>query len=97
MYPQDIQYAAARVNTPAQVVEGSVTVSTTAQALLNLASAKLFTIGEPSPSITPGGVVPVASPVGTIQAGEWVSIYGNNLATGTANWTIFRHPWPGQV
>jgi len=31
--------------------------------------------------------VPVASPVGTIQAGEWVSIYGNNLASGTANWT----------
>ena len=46
----------------------------------------LFTIGEPSPSITPGGVVPVASLVGTIQPGEWVSIYGSNLGGGTANW-----------
>jgi uncharacterized protein (TIGR03437 family) len=75
------------VNAPAQVVEGSATVSTTAQALLNLASAKLFTISEPPPAITPGGVVPVASAAGIIQAGEWVSIYGNNLASGTANWT----------
>jgi len=87
IYSQDIQYATANANAPAQVVAGSVTVSITAQALLNLASAKLFTIGEPSPSIMPGGVVPVASPVGTIQAGEWVSIYGSNLASGTASWT----------
>jgi uncharacterized protein (TIGR03437 family) len=87
IYSQDIQYATANVNAPAQVVAGTVTVLITAQALLNLASAKLFTIGEPSPSIMPGGVVPVASPVGTIQAGEWVSIYGSNLAGGTANWT----------
>lgn len=87
IYSPDIQYAQQNVNAPAQVVAGSVTVSITAQGLLNLASAKLLTIGEPSPSILPGGVVPVASPTGTIQAGEWVSIYGNNLATGTANWT----------
>ncbi len=87
IYSPDIQYATANVNAPAQVVAGSVTASISAQALLNLASAKLFTIGEPSPSIMPGGVVPVASPVGTIQAGEWVSIYGSNLATGTASWT----------
>lgn len=87
VYSPDIQYAEANINAPAQVVAGSVTVSITAQALLNLASTKLFTIGEPSPSITSGGIVPVASPVGTIQAGEWVSIYGNNLASGTASWT----------
>jgi uncharacterized protein (TIGR03437 family) len=47
----------------------------------------LMSISEPSPTITPGGIVPVASPVGTIQPGEWVSIFGNNLATTTANWT----------
>jgi uncharacterized protein (TIGR03437 family) len=86
IYSQDIQYAGANINTPAQVVAGSATVSITAQALLNLASAKLLTIGEPLPSIIPGGVLPVASLAGTIQAGEWVSIYGNNLASGTANW-----------
>ncbi len=87
IYSQDIQYAEANVNAPAQVATGGVTVSMTAQALLNLASAKLFIIGEPSPSIMPGGIVPVGSTAGTIQAGEWVSIYGNNLASGTASWT----------
>jgi uncharacterized protein (TIGR03437 family) len=87
IYSPDIQYAAENVNAPAQVVAGSATVSITAQALLNLASAKLLTIGEPLPSISPGGVVPVASTEGIIQAGEWVAIYGNNLASGTANWT----------
>jgi uncharacterized protein (TIGR03437 family) len=80
IYSQDILYAASTVNAPAQVVAGSVTVSITAQALLNLASQKLFTIGEPLPSITPGGITPLSS-------GAWVSIYGTNLATGTASWT----------
>ena len=87
IYPKDIQYATANAKAPAQVVEGNVTVSTTAQALMSLASAKLLTIGEGSPSIQPGGVVPVASPVGTIQPGEWVSVFGSSLATTTANWT----------
>jgi trimeric autotransporter adhesin len=42
----------------------------------------------PSPSITPGGVVPIYSTVTTIQEGEWVSIYGNNLGpTPAAQWT----------
>jgi uncharacterized protein (TIGR03437 family) len=87
IYAPDILYSSTNVNNPAQVVEaGGVTVSTTAQALLNLASTNLLKIGEPLPSIMPGGIVPVASPVGTIQAGEWVSIYGNNLASGTASW-----------
>jgi hypothetical protein len=40
IYSQDIQYATATVNSPAQVVAGSLTVSITAQALLNLASAE---------------------------------------------------------
>ena len=72
------------MNTPAQVVEaGGVTVSTTAQAILNLASEKLLTLGEPAlPAITPGGIVP-----GTIQAGEWATIYGTSLAATTATWT----------
>ncbi len=33
-----------------------------------------------APSITAGRIVPVDSTVATIQPGEWVSIYGNNLA-----------------
>jgi uncharacterized protein (TIGR03437 family) len=54
------------------------------QQLLNLTSQKLLSIAEPvlSPAITTGGIVP-----GTIQPGEWVSIYGTNLASETATWT----------
>jgi uncharacterized protein (TIGR03437 family) len=83
IYYADIQYAQANVNAPAQVVEAGGTVSTTAQDLLNLASQKLATIAEPPllPAIDPGGIVP-----GAIQPGEWVSIYGTNLA-GNATWT----------
>ena len=39
------------------------------------------------PTISSGGVVPVYSSVSMIQPGEWVSIYGSNLASGTASWT----------
>jgi uncharacterized protein (TIGR03437 family) len=84
IYSEDIQYAEANVNAPAQVVEaGGVTVSTTAQAMLNLASQKLLTLAEPAlPAINEGGIVP-----GTIEPGEWATIYGTNLSTGTATWT----------
>jgi uncharacterized protein (TIGR03437 family) len=34
------------------------------------------------PTITSGGIVPA-----TVQSGEWVSIYGINLASSTATWT----------
>ncbi len=50
-------------------------------------SAWNFTIVTGPPAISPGGVVPVDSPVNTIQAGEWVSIYGTNLASATAAWS----------
>lgn len=40
-----------------------------------------------SPIISPGGVVPVYSTVSTVQPGEWISIFGANLSTGTATWT----------
>ena len=69
------------------VETGGAIVSMSAQDLLNLASLKLLQIGEPLPSITPGGIVPVASSAGIVQPGEWVSIYGANLASGTATWT----------
>jgi hypothetical protein len=38
------------------------------------------------PVVPPGGIVPVDSTVNIIQPGEWVSIYGANLAGGTAVW-----------
>jgi uncharacterized protein (TIGR03437 family) len=39
------------------------------------------------PSILSGGVVPVYSSSSTIQPGEWASIYGTGLASGTTVWT----------
>jgi uncharacterized protein (TIGR03437 family) len=45
------------------------------------------TQGSPnSPSITPGGIVPIYSKSQTIQPGAWTSIYGNNLATDASTW-----------
>lgn len=46
-----------------------------------LAAADTVTV-----SITPGGIVPVYSTSNTVQSGSWVSIYGQNLASGTAVW-----------
>ena len=39
-----------------------------------------------SPAIQRAGIVPVGSTVSTVQTGEWVSIYGTNLASGSATW-----------
>jgi uncharacterized protein (TIGR03437 family) len=39
-----------------------------------------------APSISPGGVVALDSSVNVIQSGEWISIFGNNLAAETAYW-----------
>jgi len=39
-------------------------------------------VPAPAPHITSGGIVPA-----TVQSGEWVSIYGTNLASSTATWT----------
>ncbi len=48
IYSEDIQYATAHVNAPAQVVQANgTTVTMTAQDLLNLASQKLLEISEP--------------------------------------------------
>jgi len=84
IYSPDILYAENKVNAPAQVVEtGGASVAMSAQDLLNLASSKLLQISEPPllPVISSNGVVPAS-----IEPGEWVSIYGTNLASGIANW-----------
>ena len=39
-----------------------------------------------APSISPGGIVPLCSTVGIIEPGEWVTVFGTNLASGTAVW-----------
>lgn len=38
------------------------------------------------PTLATGGIVPVFGTSGTVQSGEWVSLYGTNLATATATW-----------
>jgi uncharacterized protein (TIGR03437 family) len=44
------------------------------------------TYSASAPAINSEGVVPVYGTVPTIQPGEWVSIYGSNLATQSAIW-----------
>jgi uncharacterized protein (TIGR03437 family) len=39
------------------------------------------------PSIRPAGIGPLFSQANTIQPGEWLSIYGTNLASSTLNWS----------
>ena len=39
-----------------------------------------------APSISPSGVVPIYGTLGIIQPGEWITIYGSNLASETAVW-----------
>jgi len=46
----------------------------------------VWTAAAATPAITAGGIVPVYSKTSTIQPGEWVSIYGTNLAGSTASW-----------
>ena len=57
-----------------------------------IASVPISILVEPGissllPSIGLGGVVPAGSLFSTIEPGEWVSIYGTNLASGIASWT----------
>jgi uncharacterized protein (TIGR03437 family) len=53
----------------------------------SLADDISFIIGQlGAPIVIPGGIVPVYSSVGTIQAGSWISIYGTGLASSAALW-----------
>lgn len=84
IYDADFLYASTNVNVPAQVVEGGVTVSTTAQALLDLASANLLKIGEPLPLITL--VANAEGEDATVAPNTWVEIKGSNLAPDSRSW-----------
>ncbi len=48
---------------------------------------RVLTLSSPTPSIAPAGIVPADSSSSVIQPGEWVSIYGANLASSTSTWT----------
>jgi uncharacterized protein (TIGR03437 family) len=66
-------------------------VTTGAFRTVNAGAADVFIAkidaSVPSPTVTSGGIVPIYSTVSTVQSGEWISIYGSNLASGTATWT----------
>lgn len=51
-----------------------------------ITGATALAVSAAAPSIASGGIVPVNSTVTTIQPGEWVSIYGTNLASSTVTW-----------
>jgi uncharacterized protein (TIGR03437 family) len=48
---------------------------------MGVAVSNIPATGNLPPVITSGGIVPA-----TVQPGEWVSVYGTNLAGGTATW-----------
>jgi uncharacterized protein (TIGR03437 family) len=52
-----------------------------------LGASWVFTRSASAPMIVSGGVVPLDSTVNTIQPGEWISIFGTNLAGATTAWT----------
>jgi uncharacterized protein (TIGR03437 family) len=74
---------------PGGLANGPVTVTIssagqTSQSGVTLGAAGGGTSTGGAPAITPGGVVAVDSTISTIQAGEFVSIYGTNLGPSSA-------------
>jgi len=64
-------------------------VTVTAASFANPAALGTATVTispSPGPVINQGGIVPADSSTPIIQPGSWVSIYGSNLAPGTATW-----------
>jgi uncharacterized protein (TIGR03437 family) len=62
------------------------TTSTGYKGQITAISACGSAIAPPSPTINPGGIVPLYGSTPTIESGEWITIYGTNLATTTATW-----------
>jgi uncharacterized protein (TIGR03437 family) len=89
----------AMAHPPAAGVQGdplirAVHSATSGRAFSRKASRPLFMASaaitgqaqQAAPVIAAGGVVPLNGKINAIQAGEWVSIFGSNLASGTAVW-----------
>lgn len=51
-----------------------------------LIQLRIGPVSQQGPSISHGGIVPIYSTASVIQSGEWVSIYGSNLASGITLW-----------
>jgi len=64
---------------PADAAAGSLPVSLAVGGPAG--NTQILIVGPPIPLLSSQGVVPA-----TVQAGEWVSLYGTNLATSVATW-----------
>lgn len=49
-------------------------------------AGEVLKLSAPTPSVAPGAVVPVDGTAPTIESGEWVSIFGSNLASSATVW-----------
>ena len=68
-------------------VKLALTSQDAGQRLFNSARARMDAANPTqAPTIMSGGVVPAFGETNVIQPGEWVSIYGHNLASQTATW-----------
>ncbi len=66
-------------------MEGQYYVNNSIGSSQNWIANRLGAFGPPQ--IKEAGIVPVYSNLTSIQPGEWVSIYGTNLASSTATWS----------
>jgi uncharacterized protein (TIGR03437 family) len=83
-YPRIMVSVNVAQGAPAQVTNQ---VSLTSGGAAAASASDLTTItGTNLPTISSGGIVPINGMVAIIQPGEWVSIYGTNLATSTVVW-----------
>jgi len=72
---------------PANLAAGAGTASIVASNSGGASSAAMkLPITSSPPAVTQGGVVPLYSSTAVIQAGSWISIYGNGLANGVYIW-----------
>jgi uncharacterized protein (TIGR03437 family) len=93
--PDDARRRAGNWHIYAAVTGSALAMATGASAALindavttppvTLSSPQLPT-ADATPAISPNGIVPLYSTVNIIQPGEWISIYGTNLASTTATW-----------
>ena len=60
---------------------------TTASAVYILSGSFVGAAPGVPPAISTGGVVPLDSSSNIVQTGEWISIYGANLARGPVSWS----------
>src|SRR6185312_5624861 len=79
--------AASDINAIASRANPSASQNLAVLRAAGLARPTVTTQTTGAPSISPGGVVPLYGTTNIIQAGEWISIYGSNLAATSESWS----------